>query len=118
MVKPADLSREIAKHLSEFTSFVEEEVELAKEEVTKNAIKELKSESPRLTGGYAKGWTRKKVGKEIIIHNRTDYQLTHLLEYGHANKDGGRTEGKAHIRPAEEKTVKKYVERVERALQS
>jgi hypothetical protein len=118
MVKIADISKEIAKHLSEYTSFVEEEVEQAKEEVTKNAVTELKNKSPNLTGSYAKGWKRKKVGKEIIIYNGTDYQLTHLLEHGHANRNGGRTEGKAHIRPAEENAVKEYVERVERALQS
>jgi hypothetical protein len=118
VVKIDNLSFEIAKQLRQFTSFVEEEVEISKEEVTKEAIKALRENSPKQTGSYSKGWRLKKTGRALIIHNATDYQLTHLLEYGHVKVGGGRTPGVAHIRPAEEQAIKDYVDRVERAIKS
>jgi hypothetical protein len=116
VVKIDDLSNEIAKQLQQFTSFVEEELEATKDEVTKEAVSLLKQNSPVLTGDYKKGWRRKKIGKDIIIHNATDYQLTHLLENGHVKAEGGRVAAKVHIRPVEEKIVKDFEDRVERAI--
>jgi hypothetical protein len=116
MVRLDDLSKEIAKQVKQYTNSVMEEVEFAEDDVTKNAVKELKSLSrPRLTGDYLRGWTRKKVDGKWIVYNRTDYQLTHLLEYGHAKRDGGSVPGIPHIRPIEDKAVSDFVERVERA---
>lgn len=109
-----DLSNEIAKQLSQYTAHVEEEVEAAKEDVTKEAVSSLKSGSPKDTGDYAKGWTRKKVGNSIIVHNRK-YQLTHLLENGHVKVNGGRVAPRVHIKPVEEKMIDDFTERVERA---
>jgi hypothetical protein len=116
VVRIDDLSNEIAKSLREYTESVEEELEIAQKEVAKETVKILKQTSPELTGAYAKGWRTKKVDNAEIVHNKTDYQLTHLLEYGHVNRDGSRTQGKAHIRPAEEKAVKEFEDRVEGAI--
>jgi hypothetical protein len=117
-VKIDGLAKEIARQVVLYTSEVEEKVAAAKDEVTKEAVALLKQTSPKDTGDYAKGWTRKKVGEDYIIHNRTDYQLTHLLEHGHVNRDGGRTPGRPHIRPVEEKTISDYLNRVEKAIKS
>jgi hypothetical protein len=116
VVKIGHISKEIARQLEVYTSSIEEEIELAKEVVTKEAVKLLQENSPELTGDYAKGWKRKKVGKDIVVHNKTDYQLTHLLEYGHAKAEGGRVQAKVHIRPVEEKIVNDFEERVERMI--
>ena len=75
----------------------------------KNWFKILKADSPEKTGDYAKGWRMKKTSKGYIVHNKTDYQLTHLLEHGHARKGGGRdVKAKVHIRPAEENAIKAF----------
>ena len=75
--------------------------------VSKEAVQKLKNTSPRQTGSYAKGWGAKKQGEmDVVVYNRTDAPLTHLLENGHVvrNKKGtyGRTHGIKHIAPVEE----------------
>lgn len=116
MAKLNDLSKEIAKALSIYTSEVTEGLEEAKTMVAKNTVKHLKNNSPEDTGDYAKGWSRKKVGTAEIVYNRTDYQLTHLLENGHVNRDGSRTQAIPHIKPAEEKAIDEYLEEVEKVI--
>jgi hypothetical protein len=111
-----DISKEIAKALSSYTTEVQKGLENAKTEVAKNTVKHLKSTSPKLTGDYAKGWVRKRVGSAEVVHNRTDYQLTHLLENGHVNRDGGRTQAYPHIRPAEEDAIEEYTKEVEKVI--
>ena len=75
--------------------------------VSRDSAQKLRNTSPKKTGSYAKGWTTKKLGDmDVVVHNKTDYQLTHLLENGHVirNKKGtyGRTRGIKHIQPVEE----------------
>lgn len=113
-----DLTSEIVKRLTQYTNEVKEEVEVAQEEVMKAAVVKLKSLThPKLTGDYAKGWRLKKVGNQAVIHNKTNYQLTHLLEHGHA-KDGGsgRVDPITHIKPVEKEVIKEFTDRVEEAI--
>lgn len=111
-----NLANEIAKELQRYTNLVEEEVEVAKKEVAKELVDTLKETSPELTGDYAKGWRTKKIGNSQVVHNATDYQLTHLLENGHAKVSGGRVAPRVHIKPAEEKAISNYLGRVEKAI--
>jgi len=85
-IKIKNLAYEISKALEEYTTEVEEKLDDVKKEVANETVKLLKQTSPKKTGDYARGWARKRVGTAEVVHNRTDYQLTHLLEYGHATK--------------------------------
>ena len=65
--------------------------------------------------------TEKKVREtsqtlKMVVHSKNRYQLAHLLEYGHAKRNGGRVEGKAHIAPAEQHGIRQLQEEIERAL--
>ena len=111
-----DLSNEIAKTLREYTTEIEQGLEEAKKEISKEAVKKLRVASPKKTGSYAKGWRVKKVGSSYTIHNKTDYQLTHLLEKGHAKRGGGRVAGQPHIKPVEEEVIKDYEKAVEKVI--
>ncbi|MGR2746479.1 HK97 gp10 family phage protein [Bacillus sp. N6] len=112
-----DLSSEITRELQRYTHLIEEDLEVAKEEVSKNLVDELQQKSPKNTGKYRKGWRKKKVGNAIVVHNALKPQLTHLLEKGHAKVGGGRVPAKVHIAPAEEKAITEFLEQVERAIQ-
>lgn len=116
VIKVDQLANEISKALREYTTEVEDGLEEVKKEVAKEGVKQLKKTSPKLTGDYAKGWRVKRVGTAQVIHNATDYQLTHLLEKGHAKRGGGRVPPKVHIAPVEEKVIEEFEKRVEKVI--
>ena len=96
-------------------------------EVADESVKKLKAQSPKNSGKYAKNWKKKKsdstrgilnVGA-IVYGGDPTYRLAHLLEHGHAKRNGGRTQGIEHIKPVEEwavnETIDRFISKVERA---
>lgn len=115
--KPADLDKAIGNILAEYGDNVTEAIKKAATEVAKKAAKEIKAASPVRTGAYKKDWAYKqsdtRFGREAVVYNRKHYQLTHLLEKGHAKRGGGRVRPIRHIEPVEEKAVKAFRKAVE-----
>ena len=111
----SDLAKEINKTLVEYTDEVVEKVEKSADKRTKEGVKLLKQRSPKDTGEYARSWTRKKRKTGYVIHNKK-YQLTHLLEKGHAKVGGGRVQAYPHIAPVEKQIVEGYIKDVEEAI--
>lgn len=115
MAKGNDLSGEIMKCLQEYTEEVVEALEKTEKELADEAVRTLKQTSPKKSGKYAKSWTQTKQGKKRIVHNRR-YQLTHILEKGHAKRNGGRVAARVHIAPVEQRISKEAVERLKENL--
>ncbi|MDD9149257.1 HK97 gp10 family phage protein [Sporolactobacillus sp. CQH2019] len=113
---PINLADEIARALQEYTDDVTVELDDVKDTISKEAVSELRATSPKRTGDYAKGWSRKKTAHGYVVYNRTDYQLTHLLEYGHAKRNGGRVRAYPHIAPVEQKVIDKFTNATEKAV--
>ena len=111
-----DLAKEIAKALTEYSDEVAEIMEQEKSEVAKEGVKQLKATSPKRNGSYAKGWRVKKNGKGYIIHNAKHYRLTHLLENGHATRNGGRTKAIPHIAKVESNIIERFTKNIEKRL--
>ncbi len=113
---------EISDILNEYSSDIQEAITEEAQTVAKEAVSELKNTSPKRTGDYRKGWRTKTIkGKGFvtsIVHNATDYQLTHLLEKPHLKRNGGMTTPKVHIAPVEEKAVKEYEKDVENIIKN
>lgn len=103
-----DLATEIAAGLTEYDQNVADEIKTIVDDVAQEGVDELKQSSPKLTGSYRRGWRKKQTyadtrTKRNTVFNKTDYQITHLLEYGHASRNGGRVKPSVHIKPVEEK---------------
>lgn len=112
-----EIAKEIQREMEKYSRLVSEEFEEAKKDTSDALVSELKRESPERRPKYKKGWSKKKTKKGYIIHNKTNYQLTHLLEYGHARKGGGReVPAQVHIRPAEEKAIATFLDKTEKAI--
>lgn len=122
-----DMAKVLAAELQNYCQEVTDGVKADVKSVAKETVSELKATSPvdkRRTGRrgrYAKGWKDTVVFESdldirVEVHNKTDYQLAHLLEFGHEVVAGGKVvghyEGKPHIRPAEEKAEEKLMKQV------
>lgn len=116
-VKPDALAAAIMTELESYRQDVTDGVKESVKQVAAECRDEIRQNSPRRTGRYRKGWRVRTEyeGREDIrltVHNRTSYQLTHLLENGHAKRGGGRVAGRPHIRPAEQNAEKKLLRKV------
>lgn len=112
-----ELTIKLEAVLNEYTSEVIEALDKAQEEQATETVAELKSTSPKKTGKYSRGWGKTKEGRTTIIHNKRHGSLTHLLEFGHATVNGGRTRAFPHIKPAEENAKKGLEEKIRRKLE-
>ncbi len=121
-IKSSDLASAVMRELRNYSR---EAAETMKENilaVSKETVKDLKQTSPKLTGAYAKKWkydVAYETSDEIrtVIHvAKPEYPLTHLLEKGHAKRNGGRTEPIIHIEPAERRAIDQVVKRLEKKL--
>ena len=115
------LAKELVDGLLEYSDEVTAVVKKSVDAVSKSTASELKRVSPKRTGEYAKDWTSKKSyedrrGKRKTVYNKERYRLTHLLEYGHAKRNGGRVPANPHIKKIEEKAKQELEEMIKRAL--
>lgn len=116
-IKIDGLADAITKELANYSQEVTDGLKAEIKKVAKECDEDIKQNSPIQSGSYKKGWgiTLNYEGRDdirITVHNKTDYQLTHLLEKGHAKLNGGRVEGIAHIAPAEKNAAEKLFKRV------
>ena len=89
-IKPEQLSTAITKYLNEYSEEIDEEVQKESTSISKQAKEELVRISPVNKYGnrgrhYRDGWTisTQNSKNQYIkkIWNKTDSQLTHLLEF-------------------------------------
>lgn len=122
-VKPDKLADAIGDILQDYLEEETITLDEAVKSVAKAGAKQLRAKSKQAFGGtgrYAKGWTSTtETGRRSTqgyIYNKDLPGLPHLLEYGHANRGGGRTPGREHIAPVEEQIVKQFEEELIRNL--
>lgn len=127
-IKPDQLAKEIEKTLQDFVGITEEACNKGVLETADDAVKALRNAHPSGSGDYGswdkynRGWkvmqtkTDKRYNRQATIHNATDYQLTHLLEKGHAKVNGGRTRAFPHIAPVAEKCEDELVQNIRKYI--
>ena len=125
-----DVSIQMKEILDEYTLEVRRATSNSMDVVAKEAVRKLKNTSPRQAKHrrkYAEGWALRRVKTgigipEMTVYNKTNYQLTHLLENGHIIDNGkgtyGRTRPIKHIAPVNDwacdelpKEIKKELEK-------
>lgn len=102
-----DMAAEIMKGLMEYADLADSTMKKAVRKTATEVKKEISANAPKRSGKYRKSWATRKTKEnshtlEMAVHSKDRYQLAHLLEHGHAKRNGGRVEGKPHIAPAEE----------------
>ena len=121
-VKPDRLEKAVMKILDKYGEDVKANLEEITKEMAKKGAQEVKRNAKgavKGTGEYAAGWTSKvEVGRLSttgVVYNKTP-GLPHLLEHGHALRQGGRAPAFTHIEPVEEKLVAEYEKAVRSKL--
>ena len=119
-----ELAEAVGKELGDYFDDITEDVKNAVEVTTRECVAEIKQRSPKRTGNYSRSWTATEVFNRrgsirFTVHNKKHYRLTHLLEDGHAKKNGDRVEeGTPHIAPAEQNAEKNLIKRIEEAIRN
>lgn len=98
-------------------------VKAAVKKAANTVKKEISATAPVRTGKYAKSWATKTTGEnshaiEITVHSRNRYQLAHLLEHGHAKRNGGRVAARPHIAAAEQRGIEELEREIERSIRN
>lgn len=122
-IKVEDLAKTIQRELEQYHKLTNEQIKDTVREVGKETKELISSTAPKKSKQYSKSWAV-KVTKEntnamsVVVHSKNKYQLTHLLEFGHAKRNGGRTKAIPHIGDAEQKAVQSFEEKVKEILKN
>ena len=121
MANTKSVSIQMKQILDEFSDKANDVLDKSANDTADECVDKLQNTSPRKSGDYSRGWAVKKEAKgDVIVHNSTNYQLTHLLENGHVvrNKKGtyGRAPAHKHIKPVETWGNKEFQRKIEEGL--
>lgn len=125
-IKAEHLAKTVDLELSVYNENITRQIQTAGKISMRHLVQETKKTAP--VGNRSKHY-RDSISSKKISENRrsvkyiwyvkgSDYRLSHLLERGHANRDGGRTPGTHFIEKASEPILKDYVETVEDILRN
>lgn len=122
-----DVQTAMASILANFGDEVNEVIDDALTTVAEEAEKELRnvrtfSSNGNPTGAYSKDWDLmiepvRRYLRRYVVYNVDHYQLTHLLESGHAKylwgrEANGSVQGYEHIRPVNERVQSRVVDEI------
>lgn len=120
-IKVDGLSKAVMDELKRYSKTTSEDVKSVVKEVAKEVKQDIQATAPKRTGKYSKSWAVKNEkqsanGLSLVVHSKTKYQLTNLLEFGHAKRGGGRVAARPHIAQAEEKGMKLLEEKIKEKI--
>lgn len=122
-IKGPELLDVCSELLEEYGAEVNDAVDAVSKLVANDVAKELRK-AGTFNGGkeFRSGWavktTRTRLGNTYTVYNKTKPGLAHLLEFGHAKANGGRTRAFNFIAPiadtVEEKFRVKFADKITR----
>ena len=119
-VKLENLGTEIAKILASYDKNLQQEEINIMRRVCSAGAATVRDESMRITAKYAKGWAYKTEEDRLqvrgYIYHREAPGLPHLLEFGHAQPNGGRVAGRPHVSTAQTTIEENFIDSTERGI--
>lgn len=124
-IEPKDFSALMNTLLDSYGAEVKSVAVSAADDVSKEARDKLKSKSAggfqNITGSYRRGWRavlrKSAIGVDARVYNATDYRLTHLLEFGHQLRNGGRSEPFPHIGTVNDWAIEQFEKYLSKGLE-
>ena len=122
-VSIGEMADAIMEDLQEYADAASIDVKAAVRKSANTVKRQIGEKAPvGKTGRYAKSWrvkTTEENSQKLIqtVHSPKRYMLAHLLEKGHAKRNGGRTRAIPHIAPAEQAGVEQLETLIRRALE-
>lgn len=108
----------IHDQLAEYAEDMQDNIAEATHKIALAGVRALKAESPGKK--YPKGWRTwsetTRLQQKETIYNSDMPGIPHLLEHGHAMRNGGRSPAIVHIKPVEEELIKAFEEEVAKAI--
>lgn len=122
-----NVDQAIAEILNKYEGDVFSNLKEITQEVTRKGVRVVKNEALGMFtdvhlphGRYGANFTSSietgRLSAQGTIYNNQYPGLTHLLEYGHATRNGGRVPGRAHLKPVEERITQEYIQKIEAGL--
>ena len=126
-----ELNTQLERVLTIYSQDINEKLREVTRDSMKKLVKETRATAPRgrregtyrkhITADYKslKGSARGLQGQDISATwyvRAPEYRLTHLLVYGHATRNGGRTAANPFLHNAREKVVQEYEQKVQEVL--
>ena len=117
------LADAVMQELEEYNKLSAETVKKAVDKAGKTVREQIKGSAPVRTGKYARSWTSRKTKEtatalQVTVYSPSRYMLAHLLEHGHAKRNGGRVKAIPHIAPAEAAGEEQLTQEIMRGLQN
>ena len=119
---PETLGQVVNDIYEQYEGEIKENSETITKKIGKSGVQALKNASKEKFNGdkYWRSWTSKVTKEKSGDWSVTIYSkmpgLPHLLEYGHALRQGGRVQGREHIKPVEETLIEEYEKGIEKGL--
>ena len=119
-ISPDRFAEALEKILKDYHEDVNKDINQLAKKFGQKGAKEVKSASGQFGGRYAGGCTSKyeegRLSSMATIYNGKVPGLPHLLENGHAKRNGGRVAGRSHIAPVEKTLIDEFTKAVESAI--
>ena len=122
-VSIGEMADAIMEDLQEYADAAAMDVKAAVRKSANTVKRQIGEKAPvGKTGRYAKSWrvkTTEENSQKLIqtVHSPKRYMLAHLLEKGHAKRNGGRTRAIPHIASAEQAGAEQLETLIRRALE-
>lgn len=122
-LRPDEFENAVNAILAEYKDKINVDVERITREVAKDTVADVKKNAPVRTGSYKKSIKAKAIEKNVnsshttVYANAPHYRLTHLLEFGHATRNGGRTKAQPHWSQAEQAAIREYEQKLREAIE-